>query len=377
MRLAMRAGTALTAALLLAGTPTGAAAHEPEEPPAPSLTRAPSPPSSPTRAPSSPSSPSQTPSPAQASSPAHTPSPAQASSPAQTPSSPGGASGDDGTATPSGTPSTTPTTAATPTPTAPAPTESVTPTTSATPTKPASPSPSELHVVLTIADPTVHPGDKVNATARVYTTGATAKAGRLKVTASRGAAVSPSCTLTAGSCDLGDVTSEGDLVPLELSVPARTAPGPLRITTAVSSRTAPAKTVVHFLTVAPKATTSPSVPAPASPQSSTPPVAAPTPQSVLPSAELPQDPASTAQPSADAQLPPIIADTSPTPRPLALPQNVAALHPAPSDDTDVLIRLQTVWLGILLAFSTALSLRLRHSAAPGAHRRTSRGRFTR
>ncbi|WP_106399885.1 hypothetical protein [Actinocorallia populi] len=235
-----------------------------------------------------------------------------------------------------------------------------------------------------VPEPDVRPGDKVKVTAHVYATGAAAEAGRLKVTADGGTRAAPDCELSAHACDLGDVTTQGRLIPVELSVPAKAA-GTLRVTTAVSARTAPAKTVVHLLTVAKKdgATPSPSGPgatsapsAPASPPSSAPP--ATTPYSTLPSG-IPQTPLSSApvpESADDPQLPPIVADASPTAQPLTAPQTVAANNPDTAN-TETLARVQAIWLGVLLALFATLSLQLKRRSLRGAHRRTGRGGFAR
>lgn len=365
MRLSTRTGTVLAASLLLAASAGGAAADEPEAAPAPSPSvKSPAPPRAPSPPPSSTTAASATddPDPEGADGPESTPTPATSTRPA-TPAKP--------------TAPVTPTTSATPTATA-KPTATASPTDS--PTKPAADS--ELYVVLTVPDPVVRPGEEVKAVAHVYATGAKAEAGRLKVTATRGVKAAPDCALSSGACDLGDVTAEGELIPVELSVSEKAEPGTLRITTAVSSRTAPAKTVVHLLTIGKKdaATPSASAPAPTGAPTASPPSAQPgtttTPYSALPSTPLPQPSASdTPSLPGDQQLPPIVADTSPTAQPLSTSRNVAAIHPGSPDAADTLVRLHAVWLGVLLAFFAAFALRLRRSA-PGAHRRT-RGRFAR
>ncbi|WP_344239357.1 hypothetical protein [Actinocorallia libanotica] len=251
----------------------------------------------------------------------------------------------------------------------------------------------ELHVVLVVPEPTVRPGDKVKANAHVYATGPVAKGGRLKVTADGGVGAAPACGSAARGCDLGDITAEGELIPVELSVPAKAKPGTLRVTTAVSAQSAPAKTVVHLLTVAekdmpaPSATPTPSTSAtPSTPSTAAAPPAVPpagppaaSPHSALPSG-VPQAALPTASPSdgTDGGLPPIVADASPTARPLDAPQNVAAIRSdVPGPDTDAIVRAQAVWLGVLLALFTALAVRLRRQPFRGAHRRTSRGKFAR
>ncbi|WP_344457760.1 hypothetical protein [Actinocorallia aurantiaca] len=249
----------------------------------------------------------------------------------------------------------------------------------------------ELYIVLSVPDPVVRPGDEVKATAHVYAAGAVAKAAKLKVTASDGAEVSPTCTLAAGTCSLGDVTSQGDFVPVTLSVPATAAPGPLRVTTSVSARSAAAKTVVHLLTIEKKSapapatstpststpdTTSPAPAAPSAEQPAQPPVP---PGTTPPYSALPSDTSQATLPngsspeSTDGQLP-VVVDSSA--QPLNPTQNVAAIRPGPADDADGLIRVQAVWLGMLLALFGALFVQLKRPVR-GTHRRLTRGRFAR
>lgn len=339
-----RTGTTLTAVLVLAATALGAA--DPTDEPAPS----PSP---------SVGSPS--------------PAPSQTPSPSSTPTGDGGTvdETDDGTDGDTG---------------ADAPQDEPTETPAATP---------ELYVVLSVPDPVVRPGDEVKATAHVYAAGAVAKAAKLKVTASDGAEVSPTCTLAAGTCNLGDVNSQGDFVPVTLSVPTTTSPGSLRVTTSVSARSAAAKTVVHLLTVEKKSAAAPTTSTPststsdtASPAPSTPAAEQPAQQSAPPGtttppySALPSDTSQTTLPdgsspeSTDDQLPVVVADSSSTAQPLNPAQNVAAIQPGPADDTDRLIRVQAVWLGMLLALFGALFIQLKRPVR-GAHRRLTRGRFAR
>ena len=339
-----RTGTTLTAVLVLAATALGAAdpTDEPAASPSPSV-----------ESPSPSPSPSQTPSPS-------------------TPPGDGGTvdepdddpDGDTGADTPQDEPTETP--AATP----------------------------ELYIVLSVPDPVVRPGDEVKATAHVYSAGAVAKAAKLKVTASDGATVSPTCTLAAGTCSLGDVTSQGDFVPVTLSVPATAAPGSLRVTTSVSARSAAAKTVVHLLTVEKK---SAAAPATSAPSTSTPGTTSPAPSTpaapAAPSSEqpppvtttspysaLPSDTSQTTLPngsspeSTDGQLP-LVVDSTPA-QSLNPAQNVAAIRPGPADDADRLIRVQAVWLGMLLALFGALFVQLKRPVR-GTHRRLTRGRFAR
>ncbi|MEO3781850.1 hypothetical protein ABGB12_00845 [Actinocorallia sp. B10E7] len=249
----------------------------------------------------------------------------------------------------------------------------------------------ELHVVLSIPESAVLPGDKVKATAHVYAAGAVAKAAKLKVTASGGVKVAPTCTLASDTCNLGDVTAQGDFVPVELSVPATAAPGSLRVTAAVSARSAAPKTVVQLLTIAKKGTATPSASAPGTstptaspvpsatpaPQASAPPGPAATPYSVLPST-APQTalPGDSPPDNNSAQLPLVVAGPSSASQPLSASQNVAAIRPGGTDDMDRLARVQAIWLSMLLTLFAALFIQLKRPVR-GAHRRLTRGRFAR
>ena len=202
-----------------------------------------------------------------------------------------------------------------------------------------------------------------------------AKAGTLAVTATGGVGVAPACSLASGACALGDVTAEGEFVTVRLSVPAAASPGSVRVTTVVSARGISPRTAVHLLDIK-KSTASPgtptsgtptpsaSSPVPSAPSSSAPqPAPGTTPYTSIPY-DVPQ--ASPSNVPTAAQLPPIVADT---PQPMPSSQNVAALRPASDRDHDFLVRIQAIWLGILLALFIALSLHLRRPA-PGAHRRS-------
>lgn len=250
-------------------------------------------------------------------------------------------------------------------------TESPTPTPTAT-TPAVTP---QLYVVLSVPRSAARPGDKVKASVHVYATGAVAKAGKLTVTATGGVTVSPTCTLSSGTCNLGDVTAAGDLVPVTLSVPANAAAGSVNVTAAVSARAAASKTSVQVLTVAAQATataTPSATPSAAPGTTSVPPLSSP--YSALP----PNTPQSIPSSTTDGGLPPIVAGASAPPvQLLDASQNVAAIRPGlPDGELDTLVRVQAVWLGGLLVLFGTLFLRLKRPVT-GAHRRRPKGLFAR
>jgi len=71
----------------------------------------------------------------------------------------------------------------------------------------------------------------------------------------------------------------------------------------------------------------------------------------------------------------VVADPSSTAQPLDPAQNVAAIQPGPAG-TDGIVRVQAVWLGMLLALVGALFIQLKRPVR-GTHRRLTRGRFAR
>ncbi|MCD0452753.1 hypothetical protein LO762_26745 [Actinocorallia sp. API 0066] len=253
--------------------------------------------------------------------------------------------------------------------------------------------PPVLYIALTLPQATLAPGDQVTATVHVYATEAVARAARLALSATGGVELSPTCTLAAGACNLGDVTAAGDFVPVRLTVPATAAAGQVRLTTTASATGAADRTVVHLLTVAPKASPSPSAPAtPSSTPTPTPSQPPSTPPPVVPPAVVPPVTVTPFVPPADAggappgALPPAdptegfpqVLDST-TRQPYTM--SVSTIRPDTSADPVLtsLVRAQAVWLGVLFAVVGLLFARARRTpaVARGAHRRPGRGRFAR
>ncbi|ROO89563.1 hypothetical protein EDD29_7261 [Actinocorallia herbida] len=283
------------------------------------------------------------------------------------------------------------------------PTETATPTATATtkepeetPTEDTAPAP-VLYIALTLPQATLEPGDDVTATVHVYATQAAAPAAKLALSVTGGVDLSPTCTLAAGVCSLGEVDAAGDFIPVRLSVPEDAADGTIRLTTTASATGAADRTVVHLLKVA-EAAASPS-PSPSqtttatatptattTPTQTTPPPVAPLPAtsttttvpSVTPgTVTVPgttTDPAGGAVPDA---LPEVAAQTQTQPYAMT----VSAIKPDPSSDPVLtsLVRAQAVWLSVLFVLVGLLFTRVRRTPAiaRGTHRRPSKGRFAR
>ncbi|MDX6742852.1 hypothetical protein [Actinocorallia sp. A-T 12471] len=298
----------------------------------------------------------------------------------------------DETADPSPGPSPTETASATPTPTTPsttkAPGDDEEPTQAPTQDAPAP----VLYIALTLPQATLEPGDDVTATVHVYATQAVAPAAKLALSVTGGINLTPTCTLAAGVCNLGQVDAAGEFIPVRLSVPANAATGQVSLTTTASATGAAERTVVHLLRVAdepvaspsPSQTTTPtptpstSAPSPsATPSVSVPPVA-PAPATSTTSAVPPYVPESTPDPSGGA-APGVLPEVASQAQPYTM--TVSAIKPDPSADPLLtsLVRAQAAWLGVLFVLVGLLFARVRRTPATarGTHRRPGRGRFAR